>query len=134
MVLKAGFPATVSRKGTCSATDVAYTDPTPGHLAQLDQKTRLLATYLLIAARNAGVPLIITSSKRSRTEQLGHFLAGRSWTLNSRHLYGKAFDVDVAGWSRQAVPRFFWDALGPYAEGLGLKWPLPERDPAHFET
>lgn len=113
---------------------MAFTDPTPGHLAQLDQKTRLLATYLVIAARRAGVPLIITSSRRTRLEQLGHLLAGRSKTLNSAHLYGRAFDVDVAGWSRSAVPRVFWDALGPYAEGLGLKWPIPSWDPGHFET
>lgn len=113
---------------------MAFTDPTPGHLAQLDKQTRLLATYLIIAARRAGVPLIITSSKRSRTEQLKYFLSGTSRTLNSRHLYGKAFDVDVAGWSRDSVPKEFWRALGTYATGIGLKWPLPEWDPAHFET
>lgn len=113
---------------------MAYTDPTPGHLAQLEPTTRRLATYLIIAARRAGVPLIITSSKRSRTEQLKYFVSGTSRTLNSRHLYGRAFDVDVAGWNRNSVPRVFWDALGPYAEGLGLKWPLPDWDPAHFET
>jgi hypothetical protein len=113
---------------------VAYTDPTPGHLAQLDQATRRLATYLVIAARRAGVPLIITSSKRSRTEQLRYVLSGRSRTLNSRHLYGRAFDVDIVGWSRSAVPAEFWRSLGTYAERIGLKWPLPDWDPGHFET
>lgn len=113
---------------------MAFTDPTSGHLAQLEQRTRLLATYLVIAARKAGVPLIITSSKRSRTEQFRLVLSGRSRTLNSRHLYGRAFDVDVAGWRREAVPPEFWRALGTYAERLGLKWPLPDWDPAHFET
>lgn len=113
---------------------MAFTDPTEGHLAQLEPRTRLLATYLVIAARRAGVPLIITSSKRGLIEQTGYVLTGRSKTFNSRHLTGKAFDVDVAGWSRKAVPRVFWDALGAYAEGLGLLWPLPSWDPAHFET
>jgi hypothetical protein len=109
-------------------------DPTHTHLAQLDPRTRILATYLVIAARDAGVPLIITSSRRSQWEQIKLVMAGRSRTLNSRHLTGKAFDVDVAGWDRNAVPRVFWDTLGPYAEKLGLKWPLPDWDPAHFES
>jgi len=112
---------------------VAFTDPTPGHLAQLEPRTKLLATYLVIAARRAGVPLIITSSKRSRWEQIKLVALGRSRTTNSRHLTGQAFDVDVAGWSRDAVPAEFWRALGTYAERLGLKWPLPDWDPAHFE-
>jgi hypothetical protein len=108
-------------------------DPTPGHIDTLEPRTARLASYLIIAARNAGVPLIITSSKRGKIEQIKLFALGRTKTLNSRHLTGKAFDVDVAGWRRQDVPRVFWDTLGPYAEGLGLKWPLPDWDPAHFE-
>jgi len=109
-------------------------DPTPGHLQQLENQTRLLATYLIIGARNAGVPLIITSSRRSRTEQIKLVMAGKSRTFNSKHLIGRAFDVDVYGWDRKSVPRYFWDALGDYAERLGLIWPLPDWDPGHFET
>lgn len=112
---------------------MAY-DPTPQHLQGLEPYTRALAIYLVSAARQAGVPLIITSSRRSFSEQIQLVMAGKSRTFTSRHLSGKAFDVDVMGWNRDDVPREFWLALGPYAQRLGLKWPLPDWDPAHFET
>jgi len=100
----------------------------------LEPQTRLLAVYLITALRTAGIPAIITSARRSYAEQIKLVMAGKSRTFNSRHLTGKAFDIDVSGWSRQDIPRWFWDAVGPYAERLGLKWPLPDWDPAHFET
>ena len=108
-------------------------DPTPGHLALLEPNIRARAIYLVNAARAAGVPLIITSSRRSFVEQIKLVATGKSKTYTSRHLSGRAFDVDVAGWRRDAVPRTFWNALGPYARGLGLNWPLPDWDPGHFE-
>lgn len=109
-------------------------DPTLGHLQTLEPRTRALATQLIIAVRTAGIPLIITSSKRGITEQIQLVWEGKSKTYNSKHLSGRAFDVDVAGWSRDAVPRWFWDALGNFARQLGLKWPIPDWDPGHFET
>lgn len=108
-------------------------DPTINHLLQLEPRTQSLAYFLVSAVRQRGVPLIITSSRRSVFEQIGHVLAGRSKTFSSRHLSGRAFDVDVYGWNRKDVPRWFWDDLGRFAVGLGLKWPVPDWDPGHFE-
>jgi len=111
-------------------------DPTMGHLAALAPRPRLEATYLVIAAREAGIPLIITSSRRSQWEQFKLVISGRSRTLNSAHLRGQAFDVDVAGWRRDALPEAFWASLGEYAEALGLTWGGRFKtfyDPGHFE-
>jgi peptidoglycan LD-endopeptidase CwlK len=111
-------------------------DPTLSHLANLVPKVRTPATYLVIAARNAGVPLIITSSRRTTWEQVRLYLAGRTRTLNSAHLRGEAFDIDVVGWQRDAIPTPFWDAVGEYGEGLGLAWGGRFKsiyDPGHFE-
>ena len=111
-------------------------DPTPGHLEQLTPETAELAVQLVNAARQVGVPLIITSSRRSQDEQRRLVQAGRSQTMNSAHLRGEAFDVDVMGVSRDQVPRWWWDSLGPYGEALGLRWGGRWRslyDPGHFE-
>src|SRR5574341_314286 len=80
-------------------------DPTPEHLAALDPTTSERAFTLVYAARLAGVPLIITSSRRSVAEQAALVDAGRSRTLQSLHITGRAFDVDVFGFQRDDVPR-----------------------------
>lgn len=57
--------------------------------------------------------------------------------MQSKHLSGQAFDVDVVGWSRDALPRWWWLALGQYAERLGLRWGgrwTTFYDAGHFET
>lgn len=97
-------------------------DPSPGILAQLEPDTRLRAVYLLNAFRAAGIPLMATSGRRSVAEQFSLVWAGKSRSFTSAHLSGRAFDVDVAGWSRDALPLAFWQILGPYGEALGLRW------------
>lgn len=112
-------------------------DPTLANLYTLEPNTRNAAFYLVNAFRQAGVPVIITSARRSYAEQLRHYFAGRSRTLTSRHLSGRAFDVDVAGWNRADIPASFWGVIGPYGEALGLKWGgrwKDPYDPGHFEA
>src|SRR3990172_2201332 len=121
----------MSHSGPWSRFDVY--DPTSGHLNSLTPAIRSKAIQLVNAAGGAGVPLIITSSRRGAAEQASYVLAGKSKTFTSRHLTGNAFDVDVYGWDRDDVPKWFWVDLGNYARSLGLKWPLPEWDSAHFE-
>jgi len=111
-------------------------DPTPGHLARLNPATRDKAIELVNAARDVGVPLIITSSRRSASEQLELVRMGRSLTMQSKHLTGSAFDVDVQGLSRDQIPRWWFDTLGAYGEALGLAWGgrwADFYDPGHFE-
>jgi peptidoglycan L-alanyl-D-glutamate endopeptidase CwlK len=102
----------------------------------LEPDTARLAYWLVYAARRAGIPLMITSGRRSEEEQRVLVGQGRSQTMRSRHLAGEAFDVDVAGLGRDQVPRWVWDALGPYGESLGLDWGGRWRtlvDLGHFE-
>ncbi len=97
-------------------------DPTLGHLSRLTPPVRIRAYWLVVLARYAGLPLVVTASTRSAAEQRQLVAAGRSRTLDSKHLVGRAFDVDVYGWSRDDVPRAVWNWLGGVGEALGLRW------------
>ncbi len=111
-------------------------DPSPGILAELTPPTRERALIMLNAYRRAGVPLMATSGRRNIDEQRRLVAAGRSRTLDSAHLRGEAFDVDIRGWKRDQIPRWFWDHIGPFGEALGLVWGGRWRslwDPGHFE-
>jgi peptidoglycan L-alanyl-D-glutamate endopeptidase CwlK len=106
-------------------------------LLELEPATRELAAYMLATAWHNGVPLWISSARRSEDEQRRLVAEGRSRTLNSAHLRGEAFDVDIVGWNRNDVPTWFWsEVLGPFGESLGLVWGgrwTSLRDHAHFE-
>ncbi len=113
-------------------------DPTEEMIYGLNPTTANQARWLVWACRTAGAPVIITSGRRSQAEQHRLFDAGRTKTLQSKHLRGEAFDIDVAGLSRDAVPTWFWNTVGPWAESqLGLVWGGRWKsiyDPGHFET
>lgn len=112
-------------------------DPTYAKLAELEQATQDRAIDLVTLARNAGLPLIITSAKRTRAQQLALVRAGRSRTLTSAHLSGRAFDVDLYGVNRDRVPKQVWDWLGPRGEQFGLTWGGRWKsfvDVGHFES
>lgn len=99
-------------------------DPTPEQLAGLTPEARDVAVVLLNHFREAGVPLIITAQggRRNDTEQRQLVQMGRSRTLQSAHLTGRAFDFDVFGYQRDQVPPLLWQYLGQLAEGYGLIW------------
>jgi hypothetical protein len=118
------------------ATSSSSDDPTPRHLAQLSPVVQPRALALVNAARQAGIRLVITSSRRTAAEQARLVAAGRSRRPDSLHLTGRAFDVDVLGIGRDRVPRDFWAWLGPIGERLGLRWGgrwQSPYDPGHFE-
>lgn len=92
------------------------------HLQGLSPDIQYAAFYLIWAARQAGFPLQITSSLRTRSEQEALVGSGLSRTLRSKHLIGQAFDVDIHGLGRDQVPLWFWEMLGPFAESLGFRW------------
>lgn len=114
-----------------------WQDPTQEHLNSLNPALRDSAFWLVYFARSVGIPLWISSSVRTPTEQAALVKAGRSLTMNSKHLTGQAFDVDVLGHSRSSVPRYVWDWLGDLAEYLGMGWGgrfAGFWDPGHFES
>jgi len=114
----------------------AFSDPTPGHLLRLRHETGHRANALVIGARNGRVPLYISSSTRTAARQRDLVRAGRSATLRSKHLTGQAFDVDVLGFGRDQIPKWWFANLGNRAELLGLRWggrwTVP-KDFGHFE-
>lgn len=80
------------------------------------------AWWLIYYARSAGIPLVVTSARRSLVEQRQLVAAGRSRTLSSKHLAGKAFDVGFYGTVPDAVPASSWSYVGDLGKQLGLTW------------
>lgn len=113
-------------------------DATLQILGGLEDQTATAAYWLVWAARTAGYPVVVTSGRRSSAEQAALVAAGRSRTLQSKHVTGRAFDIDWHGWDRDTVPSWFWQLIGPWAEmNLGLVWGgrwLSPYDPGHFEA
>lgn len=116
---------------------MAPTDPTLGNLASLSPRAQAAAYQLVLACRDAGLPVIITSALRDPATQRDLVARGLSKTLDSAHVRGEAFDIDWYGWDRRDIPQWFWQIVGPWAETqLGLRWGGRWRslwDPGHFE-
>jgi peptidoglycan L-alanyl-D-glutamate endopeptidase CwlK len=99
------------------------------------------AFQFLVIAKADGYNLKITSGRRTQAEQNALYEQGRTtqgaivtWTRNSKHISGLAFDVAFVG----ATPypnNFDWEILGKIGERIGLKWggrfSTPDRP--HFE-
>jgi len=110
---------------------ILMNDPTIAAIMSLDPVAARAALGLVIAARRAGVPLMVISGRRSPevNRQVGG--APASW-----HLTGQAFDVQVLGYTRDEIPAEWWEQLGAYAEQhFGLSWGGRFSDPDvnHFD-
>jgi len=104
-------------------------DPTNEKLDGLSPEVQLRAYWLIRAAREAGIPLMIISGLRSA--DLNASVGGAA---NSLHLQGRAFDVQVAGYMVHDLPASWWAAVGVWAESnLGLRWGGRFNDPNHFD-
>lgn len=115
-----------------------------------------LFTSFIEECAKAGLPVVIEDTGRDLGTQQANLLAGRSWTLNSKHLpqppemKSEAFDavprallsVKYWGWHGSldnSDP--LWLKMGVIGEGLGLKWggrwsnnpPHSRPDPGHFQ-
>ena len=101
----------------------------------LDPTLQPLAVEFLRLAWAAGLPVVITQTRRSATEQDALYAQGRTTpgrivtnapAGSSPHCAGLAFDVAFQAPEHQVTweePRpGAWDALGAIGEGLGLIW------------
>ena len=101
----------------------------------------------------AGIDYIVTCTLRTKEEQFELYAQGRSksgkivtWTFNSRHLKGTAFDIAIMVngkilWNpdldvdQDGVPEY--TEAGLIGESVGLKWggrfPDNKKDAPHFE-
>jgi len=118
--------------------ETSISDATLSVIGDLREPAASAAFWLTFAARQAGFPVIVTSGRRTPQEQARLVAAGLSRTLRSKHVEGLAFDIDWYRTSRDAVPAWFWELIGPWAEkNLGLtwggRWSHPY-DPGHFEV
>ncbi len=104
-------------------------DPTQEKLDSLASEIQWRARSLVIEARDAGIPLMIISGLRSA--DLNARVGG---AVHSLHLQGRAFDVQVQGYTRSQLPAYWWRALGEWAEQeLGLRWGGRFGDVNHFD-
>jgi peptidoglycan L-alanyl-D-glutamate endopeptidase CwlK len=114
-----------------------FSDPTGPHLDRLRIDVAELAVDCLNQLRrDYQLPIIITSSLRSQSEQDALVLAGRSRTYKSYHLTGQAFDVDIAGVDRNQVPEHTWAIVSSVFETAGFIWGGNWKtfvDKGHFE-
>lgn len=93
-------------------------DPTLEKLAGLQPLLANLATDFINDLRNAGIPMMIISGRRS--SDLNAQVGGAAHSL---HLSGSAFDVQVLGYTRDELPDWWWEAVGNYGETTyGLRW------------
>lgn len=112
---------------------------TDAELAKLHPAIAERFRILRDALAGVGVPIEIRALGGFRTPQTQRRLVAnrRSTTLRSRHLEGLAFDIDVPGVPRDAIPKSFWWIVGPWVEKyLGMRWGgrfKSFKDYGHFE-
>lgn len=115
-------------------------------LDDLSPRMLPIAMQLLARCVEAGIMVMIVTTKRSQAEQADAVARGVSWTMNSRHLTGDAIDVapyetyalhgaDKIKWD-DSDPA--WDRIGAIGQKLGLKWGVVKNgmriDKGHFEV
>jgi len=104
-------------------------DPTEEKLDSLIPDLQMRAYWLVRTAREAGIPLMIISGLRSMDQNRAVGGAVNSW-----HLQGRAFDVQIAGYAVQDLPASWWQGVGSWAEqNLGLRWGGRFGDLNHFD-
>ena len=89
--------------------------------------------------RYFGVPVRITELYRTPARQRWLYGQGRerpghivTWTLNSRHMQGRAFDIVPVDPAYANAPEF-WDFARQVGEALGMRSGAGYGDYGHFE-
>ena len=96
------------------------------HLQSLEPRFAAKVRRVLEALAAKGWQPVVISGRRTVAQQKKIVAAGRSRTMKSRHLCGRAADVMDRrhGWKGPAAkPNFkFWTDLGVAARAQGLEW------------
>lgn len=111
-------------------------DSTLQKIMQLQPELRGAAITHINALREAGLPAVIIDARRSRARQYAYVRAGKSKTLKSYHLQGRAYDIGWLGIRTQDVPDEWWDYAGAIGKAIGFRWGGDFRsftDKPHFE-
>lgn len=114
-------------------------------LDDLSPRMLPLAMQLLARCVEAGIPVLIVDTLRTKDEQAANVAKGVSWTMLSKHLTGDAIDVcPYAIYDLHGPDKLQWDGgdpvwkkIGSIGESIGLKWGVIKNgvqvDPGHFE-
>ena len=107
-------------------------------LNTLDPSGRAVAFEFVNYARQVGIPVVVTSARRTAQQQLKLIPAAGLYKADpatSRHVQGRAFDLAIAGFAWQEVPDRYWRWLGAVWKGAGGRWGGDFRrpDPIHFD-
>lgn len=111
-------------------------------ITSLNRDAAVRAAWLIHYLGLYGAHVHVTEGLRTTERQQALFAQGRTapgprvtWTLASRHLTGRAFDIDFVGIDASQVPAVWWDLAGRIGEWLGLRWGgrWGVRDLRHFE-
>jgi len=111
-------------------------------IEDLIPEMQALAEAFKQAMSDNDIDFIFTCTKRTQEEQNALYAQGRTsegrivtWTLKSKHIEGKAFDVAII-----ANGKITWDegayfVVGAIGEEIGLKWGgrFENPDMPHFE-
>jgi hypothetical protein len=128
------------------------------NISDLTEETRIAYFRFKEGMDKAAIDYILTCTLRTAEEQLELWKKGRAiengkwvvvdrkkcvtWTLNSKHLEGTAFDIAI-----MVAGKLLWDArldvdgdgipeyteAGKIGQSVGLKWGGDFGDPPHFQ-
>ena len=112
------------------------------NLATVQPQLQKLGRELLRRLAAEGLTFKVTSGNRTKAEQAALYAKGRTtkgpkvtWTMNSRHIGGRAIDLTLFSGKNPVWESKHYDAAGRIGEELGLKWggrwKTPDRP--HFE-
>lgn len=111
-------------------------DQTEKKIRQLLPELQEAAIAHINALRAAGLPAVIIDARRSPARQKAYVAAGKSKTLKSYHLRGRAYDIGWLGIRTQDVPDEWWNYAGAIGKAIGFRWGGDFRsftDKPHFE-
>lgn len=107
-------------------------------LSTLDASGRATARALVAYARSFGLPVVVTSARRTAAEQAALTPAAglyKASPATSKHVQGRAFDLAFSGWDWRDVPYEYWRWLGAVWKSAGGRWggDFKRPDPIHFD-
>ena len=111
-------------------------DQTAAKIRQLVPGLRAAAIAHVNALREAGLPAVIIDARRSAARQRAYLAAGKSRSLKSYHLVGRAYDIGWLGVRDRDVPDAWWNYAGSVGKAIGFRWGGDFRsliDKPHFE-
>ena len=112
-------------------------------LDDLDPRFRWVAFEFLARLTEAGIAVMIVSTRRTPAEHAENLRRGVSWTPHSKHLDGLAMDVcPYSTWLLHGADKLEWNAddavwetIADMAEHLGLRsgYRWTQKDCGHVE-